>query len=196
MKSIDFSDEELLVMLREGGQERQSALDYIYRKTELNVLKFVRLSRNQWSLWDNAKTEALDLASEAIVLFLTYILSDKFEGKSALTTYFIGICKFLWLNRIKKEGNRRKLMADYLPTIDTEIQAFVLAHLETEETRQYVHKILGEIDEKCQKLLRLRFFEDKTFKEIAQLLDYSSEQVAIVSMDRCKQKIRKSYQDL
>ena len=145
MKSIDFSDEELLIMLKKGGGERQSALDYIYRKTALNVLKLVRLSRNQWSLWDNAKTEALDLASEAIVLFLTYTLSDTFKGNSALTTYFIGICKFLWLNRIKKEGNRRKLMADYLPTIDTDIAAFVLAHLEAEQTKQHVQKILAEI---------------------------------------------------
>lgn len=90
------------------------------------------------------------------------ILNCKFS------TFLYAICRYKWLNRIRKKKNRNEV------TIDNPEVLNITVEIETqiEKTEQY--KLLIEkfehLSEKCKKILRLSWHTDMNMKEIAKKL--------------------------
>ncbi len=63
-----------------------------------------------------------------------------------------------------------------------------------EEQKQYVIRTLNELDEKYKEILLLRFFEDKSYEEIGDILKLPAGTVA-VRINRAKKQLQKSIID-
>jgi RNA polymerase sigma-70 factor (ECF subfamily) len=63
-----------------------------------------------------------------------------------------------------------------------------------EEQKQYIIKRLNTLDEKYKEILLLRFFEDKSYEEIADILKIPAGTVA-VRLNRAKKQLQKSITD-
>lgn len=63
-----------------------------------------------------------------------------------------------------------------------------------EEQKQYIIKTLNGLDEKYKEILLLRFFEDKSYDEIADILKIPAGTVA-VRINRAKKQLQKSLTD-
>ena len=61
--------------------------------------------------------------------------------------------------------------------------------LEQKERLMWVHRLMEELPEKQRKIMQMRDIEEKSYKEIAQALDVTEEQVKI-NLFRARQKVK------
>lgn len=136
-------------------------------------------------LWRNQmrNEDAEDILSVGFQVLYANLLKGGFEGRSEINTYFKGILK----NLIKGffEGKKKgywKVLTDFM----TELLDYYLENRESdrwitvEENMQY-------LTAKCQKILKLYYFEGYRFKEIASQLSYASADAARTTKKRCMQ---------
>lgn len=64
-----------------------------------------------------------------------------------------------------------------------------------EERLQIVHQLLNELPLNYREVMQLRDIEGKTYKEIAQILSLTEEQVK-VNLFRARQRIREQFKDI
>ncbi len=67
----------------------------------------------------------------------------------------------------------------------------VAAHFSNEEQKQYIISTLNTLDEKYREILLLRFFEEKSYEEIADILKIPTGTVA-VRINRAKKQLQQS----
>jgi RNA polymerase sigma-70 factor (ECF subfamily) len=70
----------------------------------------------------------------------------------------------------------------------------ITTRFSNEEQKQYIIKTLNTLDEKYKEILLLRFFEEKTYEEIADILKIPPGTVA-VRINRAKKQLQKTLKD-
>ncbi len=179
------TDESLLTAIQSGGQAREEALKYFYLLPGLRetVIRFVL---------DNggSRTDAQDVFQEALVLFDRNLREGRFEGKSALTTYFVAIAKWRWVTLRRQQGRYQELSpAQY----DGEVESPEAETLRTEH-RELLTEAMGHIGERCRELLRL-YQLDFAMEEIAGKMGYAGADVAKKEAYRCRMRLREHLEN-
>ncbi|HRI60045.1 MAG TPA: sigma-70 family RNA polymerase sigma factor [Saprospiraceae bacterium] len=179
------TDESLLTAIQSGGQAREEALKYLYLLPGLRemVTRFVL---------DNggSRTDAQDVFQEALVLFDRNLREGRFEGKSALTTYFVAIAKWRWVTLRRQQGRYQELSpAQY----DGEVESPEAETLRAEH-RELLTEAMGHIGERCRELLRL-YQLDYAMEEIAGKMGYSGADVAKKEAYRCRMRLREHLEN-
>lgn len=142
------------------------------------------------------KEDAEDLFMDSILIFRDNVLKGKLTSLTNLNSYIFGICWNLW-----REQNRAKAKWDAAKS-DFEHQILVMETQEDLpfpgeellEQKQLISKVveaLGELGERCRKLLTYFYVEHRSQKEIAELMAFSSANVVKVTRHRCYQQWRK-----
>jgi len=141
------------------------------------------------------KDQAEDVFIESI-----YILRQKKEAgelenipDAKLKSYLKGTCFMYWrriyFNRKKEVASRGHLERYFYDYIDDEIDA-----LEAERMKGLLllttRDALNSLSEKCQRLIRLFYYEGKTMSEIAQLMGFNNATVATTTKYRCFNQLR------
>lgn len=135
------------------------------------------------------KDDAEDLYMDAILVFREKAIAGGIRYLSNVKTYMFGICYNLWrdMNRADQKWN----------TVQDEVERqYYLLKLneETEEEEVVRNKLktvkeaLAKLDEKCMKLLRYAYLEQRPQKEIAELMGFASANVVKVTRFRCYKK--------
>ena len=63
----------------------------------------------------------------------------------------------------------------------------------SEERKNAVREVMNRIGETCKQLLTYTLFEKRRLKEVAELMNFSSEEVAKTNNYRCKKKMKEMF---
>mgnify|MGYP000630278777 CR=1 FL=1 len=112
-----YSDEQLLKMIRGSEQERANALKAFFTDQQLKATVIRKIQQKGGSAND-----AQDAFQEGFKAFYRHLLNGKFEGRSSLRTFFVGICFRCWLDGLKKSFYQRTTLTDKEETLDDEYE--------------------------------------------------------------------------
>lgn len=176
----DWTDETLAAAIRSGGQQREAALRTLYLRPGLRETVIRHVLEHGGS-----RDDALDVFQEALVLCDRNLREGRFEGKSALATYFVGIAKWHWLSVRRQRGRFTELAP---AAADGLVESPEHEALRTEH-REMLDAALGQIGDRCRQLLRL-YQLDYSMEEIAQTMQYGNADVAKKEAYRCRMRLR------
>lgn len=183
--NTNWTDETLLAAIQNGGQARENALRHLYLLPGLRetIIRFVL---------DNGgnRSDAQDVFQEALVLFDRNLREGRFEGKSALATYFVAIAKWRWVTLRRQQGRYTELSpAQYDGEVDSpEAETLRIEH------RELLAEAMAQIGERCRDLLRLYQLE-YSMEEIAGKMGYSGADVAKKEAFRCRMRLRERLEN-
>ncbi len=176
----EWTDEALAQAIRSGGPQREAALQAIYQRPGLRET-VIRLVLDHGGNRD----DALDVFQETLVLFDRNLREGRFEGRSALATYFVGIAKWRWLAVRRQQVRFTELSTSQY---DGEVESPEAEVLRAEH-RDWLEKALGQLGERCRQLLRL-YQLDYSMEEITKTMHYANTDVAKKEAYRCRMRFR------
>ncbi len=183
-----MEQEEIIGQIRAGGRGRQQALTTIYQDRSMRKAVFGTIMKMRGHIQD-----AEDMYQESLIIMDRNIREGKYEHQGSLTAYLCGIARMCWLNQLRKQKRTdlNEMSADYkfkdqMPGPDHWLMDRERTHL--------LQTFLGQMDERCIRILRL--WQEKTsMREIAELLELSSEMMARKLKYQCTRKLAQLIHD-
>ena len=134
------------------------------------------------------KAEAEDVVQETMIK--VWNRRNNCENIDSIEAFCFTVCRNLALDKTKAKANQGE------PLDGAELQASANATPEEQTERndkvELVKDIINNLPEKQRTAIQLREFEEKSYKEIADVMGISEEQVKI-NIFRARQTIRKKY---
>lgn len=163
-----------------------SAFDLLYSK----YYPTIRLYVNGNSGNDD---EAQDIFQDGIIALWNQMKCGKYshESDNKLGSYLLTICKFRWLERVKSYGFRNKVMMEQNNNLESDDQTALQSMIKSEEIH-HLNESFSKLNQKCQDILTLFFYEQKSFAEIAEIMGYT-ERSAKNEKYRCMIKLKEGF---
>jgi RNA polymerase sigma factor (sigma-70 family) len=171
------------------------------RLIELHYPKIRSIVR--WHKWKFDNHEIEDVTQEVLEQVVKCLATFKFQ--CALATFIHTIAKRTCIEQIRRKtaakrdglcvvvdpvGGERDDPDSYIPlNPDPNPEDAILG----KERTTLLKRGLASLDKRCKELVRLRFFEDLPFQEIAERLD-AKQNTLVVQLKRCLFKIMKQFQ--
>lgn len=115
---------------------------------------------------------------------------DSLPEIESIEAYCLTICRNLSIDRSQKQQAKAGSLEEANEQADnTSTADETLAH---EEKLSIIRRLFNQLPEKQRSVMQLRDIEGKNYKEIAQIMHISEEDVK-VTLFRARQKIRKQY---
>lgn len=180
LEKRQYTDAKLIAMIRQPDAGRKEALRFIFLSWQ-NIAKAILLKTGAHI------TEVENAIQEAIIVLDNHIRNSKYEKKSNLKNFFIGICKGrLYSN---KRGTRRIEWTDNPLKIDgIEMQEPETLMLEKEE-KTLIRNMLNMLDPKCREVLKLYQLSYPN-KEIAEEVGLGNANNARQWVSICKRRLK------
>ena len=171
----------LLDLIKAGGAQRQKAIALIYRDQKLKnqVIDFVK--RNSGNHEDG-----IDIFHEGIIAFDENVRKGKYRGEGNLKGYLFSTCRFIWLNRLKRD--KRMVYTEEISQLDEVSYETPESLSMQEEQKKILAKLLGSLGEKCEKILEL-WKLSYSMEEIAEQVGLKDAGVARRQRYKCYQKL-------
>ena len=136
--------------------------------------------------------EAEDITQDTLVRVWTK--REELKEVESLEAYCMTICRNLALDRHeKKEAQNLSLDENPVETADNTMQPD--EKLEQDEKLQRVHELFNSLPEKQRTALQLRDIEGKTYREAADIMHETEENIKVLIF-RARQAIRKQYEKI
>jgi len=179
MRSNDSNVLEIDIFLEGILKGDSMVIQAFYAKYFDGIVSFV--VRNNGGV-DDAK----DIFQDAIMIVYQKAKDPSFELKHTLYTYFYGICKNLWLQKLKQQ----KRIAPLLKEEEEELEetTSIVEEMEERSKQQLFYSKFALLKEGCQQILKL-FFAKKTMEEIAKKLELGSAGYAKKRKYKCQKKL-------
>ena len=118
---------------------------------------------------------------------------DEWEGMESVEAYCLTVCRNLAIDRSQlKESQNEELTESNANTPDS---ADPYSLCVRNEQMALIHRLISVLPEKQRTILQLRDVEGKSYKEIADIVGVSEEQVK-VNLFRARQKIKQQYTEI
>lgn len=182
MKSIK-NNASLWQDIKSGGMKRQEAISQIYRDESLKnqVIAMVRK-------YSGSREQGVDVFHEGIIAMDAAIRKDKYRGEGSLSAYLFTICRFQWLNTLKRD--RRTVYTSDITDVDqVQYQTPETVALEDEQ-KSVINDLLSTLGEKCKQILEL-WKLSYSMEEIATKVGLSNAGIARRQRYNCYQKLLK-----
>ncbi|MBK7738187.1 MAG: sigma-70 family RNA polymerase sigma factor [Saprospiraceae bacterium] len=138
--------------------------------------------------------DARDLFQELALVYYKQLQKPDFKIETSEKNYIYGICKNLWLKKLRD----RKLVSmpddNFIETIKDGSQQEIQQNEEKDSLIDLICKTMDQITEECRQIIYLAFYLKKSALEIAGVTGYS-EQFIKVKKHRCLQGMRKMIID-
>lgn len=167
-KAVVFSDQELIKTLK-GERVSDSAIKYLYKSYYYSLSNYIKLNQG-------SEQDAEDIFQEVVISFIEIIKSNKFRGESSIKTFLHTLCRYAWLNELKKRNRvllREQKYEDGRDQDDSDVSHLLIER----ETRNLVMTIVDTLGETCKKILVAYYYENYSMKEILPLVEFQNEQV-------------------
>lgn len=176
-----FNDEEIIDAIKAGGIKLEKVLHYLYHESGYRESIISLLGKQNAS-----REDVKDLFQECVCILLMNIRKGKFQGNSTFNTYFTSIIKRRWWSKFSKDA----VQADRIRNMKMEVETAESPEqiILYKEKSQKVEKLLGHMDDKCEKVLSL-WSLNYSMKEIAQLVGYNNADVARQKRLKCHRKL-------
>ena len=181
MKDFFQNDLEIVSAIKSGGLRRNNAISYIYKnqKTFSHVRHFI-------SSWKGNSHDAEDIWIESILVLDRKIRNNEYEGGN-IYGFLFGISKGLWRNKLKK--NKKMDLIEEPALMDSIDEDDPEQLYQNNERIAVLNKMLEDLGEECQKILKFWQLNYK-MKEIAKLVNLSSDNMAKKKKHQCLQKLK------
>ena len=150
------SDEVLIGRIANGDR---LAMQVLFARHHVRVFRFVvRLVRNEWTAEDLISEVFLDVWRQA----------DRFEGRSAVTTWLLSIARFKALSALRRrpdeELDEETAGAIEDPSDDPEIA------LEKKDKSAIIRKCLTGLSAEHREIIDLVYYHEKSVEEVAEIV--------------------------
>ena len=186
MPPNSFSDSELISMFRQEDR-RNEAMEFLYLDSLTALMNLVGHKREN----------ALDLASEAMLILVKKFKDPDFVIQKSVKDYFLGIARMLW---------RNKNSSTPAPAPENIQNHLADTHATADDTLDQHHKVtlllkaIDMLSKKCRELIKLYFWEKASggkpppWKKVAEMMNYASPNAAKMAGSRCREKLREIYE--
>lgn len=171
-------------------EELQSGSEIIYKQIyENNRAKFINFAR-RYNLDDD---DIIDVYQDAYIAFYTNVMSGKLQTlTSSISTYIIGIGKFMIFDVLKKNNKMQTVDFD-ISLLQKDTKIIDTIEIETEvltSQQRLLEKYFKTLGKQCQELLTLFYYRGFTIKEILNKGDYNNENVVKSAKSRCMKTLK------
>lgn len=155
---------------------------------ELYITNYIKVQR--YILKNNgSEQQAKDIYQEAFLAMWRNVKNDRFSAQSetAINAYIYKIAKNKWMDHL------RSLRYKNTTFINREIEyneTDIDENVAKNKKIKLIMDAVNQLGSRCQLLLKLFYFERKTFKEIAQIMEMD-EASARNAKYRCQEQIKK-----
>lgn len=115
---------------------------------------------------------------------------DKFESVEA---YCLTVTRNLAIDRSQKMEAQHSELSPEVQDVPDALQPD--EQLERQEQLTLIHRLINDLPEKQRTMLQLRDVEEKSYKEIAEIMHLTEEQVK-VNLFRARQRIKLKYSEI
>jgi RNA polymerase sigma-70 factor (ECF subfamily) len=136
------------------------------------------------------REEAEDVVQETLIK--VWNRRDRWEELESIEAFCLTICRNISLDKMKKAGNQNQSLEDEHDAPDRSYTSNPEEQVMQQDRVQLVRRLIDNLPEKQRSVMQLRDFEGKSYKEIAQILDISEEQVK-VNIFRARQTIKQKF---
>lgn len=133
------------------------------------------------------KEEAKDIYQNTLLAFYKSIIKEGFVLNSKISTYLFSISKNLWLKELRETS---KFQVSNLSD-----EKEIADEGDFSQKEELINKMtvgLKKLSENCQKLIRLYYYESKSWNEIMQVMNYKNEHAARNQKYKCFQKLKQN----
>lgn len=178
-----------------------------FTNSDADIIRAVKLSERQVFKWiynkyypmirqlvvlnSGTEEDAKDVFQTGVIVLYEKIKSDDFDKKSSIKTFFYSICRNQWLKRLKQMKLTDRIV-DSQPYFDIPQQTeenddylVPLSELQELLLRQFI-----KLDENCQKILQLFYYDNLSMAIIAERTGYTNADNAKTQKYRCIQKLQ------
>lgn len=138
------------------------------------------------------REEAEDIVQDTLIKIWNN--RERWGEIESMEAYGLTICRNLAIDRNKRAGNSSETLDETEAMPQTQEPTPYEQMLQRDRI-ELVRKLIDTLPEKQRSCMQLREFEGKPYKEIADVLGISEEQVKI-SIFRARQAIKKKYEQL
>lgn len=133
------------------------------------------------------KAIVADIYQDAFVALCENAKKGKIDQlNSTLTTYIIGIGKFMVYQYLKK--NKQIYTVEDFSDFEIEYETYDEEQLQVKT--KLIRTVLAQMGEQCKKVLELFYYEEKKLEEIQQILSYSNKDVLKSQKSRCLKQLK------
>ena len=138
------------------------------------------------------REEAEDIVQDT--LMKVWDRRDDWQDIDSIEAFSLTICRNLSLDRMKRAGASNRPIGDSEAlTADTRGDPY--EHAAGKDRVEQVKRIVDSLPEKQKSCMQLRDFEGKSYKEIAQVMGITEEQVK-VNIFRARQAVKQKYNEI
>ena len=183
MKRILKTDNELIAAILAGGAQRQVAIREIYNRDSLRqkVIRYVKANSGN-------EHDGQDMFHEGIIVLDRNLRNGKFRGESSMDGYLYSICRFQWMNQIRK--NTRIDLQEDNTQLDKKVDITPESISMAAEKKDILEKVIAQLGDRCQKILSL-WKLNYSMQEIADQLGFSSSAMATKNKYKCHKSLLK-----
>lgn len=137
------------------------------------------------------RAEAEDIVQETLIR--VWSKCDEWPQFSSVEAYCLTVARNLAIDRSERMEARNVELtseAEQMPDASSPHERLV-----GKERLQLLHRLIARLPEKQRTVLQLRDVEEKSYKEIAGILNISEEQVK-VNLFRARQKVKQQFIDI
>ncbi len=180
IKDLPFN--EMVALIKKNDA---ATLKELYKTNFTKVKRYVQKNSGD-------EQQAKDVYQEAFVAMWRNIKDNKFsaESETAINGYLFQIAKYKWLDQVRSVRYKnttfinRDIEYDEPQIEDNEIQSRKI---------KIIMNSISNLGERCQMLMKLFYFEQKSFKEIAEIMAMD-EASARNAKYRCQEQLKKMTQ--
>lgn len=173
-----MNDKKILQSFKNGQREKAFGKLYqLYPKIERLILSK-----------GGQKQDASDVFQESLIILFRNLEKTNFTLTSSFYTYLYSVSRFIWSDMQKKELN----------IISKEVnlnEENIFETLQEEKRFKLAEDAFSELGQRCKKLLLLFYHQGMSFKDIATVMQFSSEKIAKNQKYKCLSKARVIYQN-
>ena len=137
------------------------------------------------------REEAEDVVQDTMIK--VWNARDRWQELDSIETYSLTIARNLSLDRIKKMDNQNDSLEEQTTERLDETSSTPSERMIQKDKLNIVRNIINELPEKQRSCLQLRDIEGKSYKEIADILSITEDQVK-VNIFRARQTVKQRFQ--
>jgi RNA polymerase sigma factor (sigma-70 family) len=181
------SDQELVAALRGDNKETNCAILWILKKSGWRDSVGIQISKFSMDMSDRD-----EVFYECLAAFVMNIRNDSYEYKSALKTYFEGICRNNLKSRLTsktKDASRYISMENEFLILKESIDQLSIQENERQiDIQQLLSRLIKRLGERCQQVLGYQKL-GYSMREIGKILNIERQSVKNRSFE-CRKKLR------
>lgn len=184
-----YTDQQLIEMIQSGDPLRwNQALDYLYSANNFGIRnQIVSYVKKQ----GGATEDGQDICHDAFIIAERNIRDGRFRGQSRLDSYIIGIAKWLWWNKQRKQKPILGLDLELSGMIEKSVEEFLLE----KEQKEIIEQAIQALPEHCRKVMALNL-KGYSNTEIFETLNHNDKKQTENQLYLCKKALREILKNI